>query len=271
MYAYNLDYNFKDNTNKKDKNSYKIMTFNINHGNNLKDKKDLKLFLDDINPDIIAYEAFPKENIKNDIIDYQNFLPDNEKKSDKSFNKCFISKPDNNIVLFSRLSIIESKSIKLQDDNYALFAKLEVKEGFPPLYIIVVNLNQVFPKSFEDDRKKQYDELINMLGITEKIKRSSDKSSIILLGSFNFPPDTKFARSLREGAKDNNGIMQEGYHYKDSFLEAGSGFEYTYHSYLPVTRIDQIYGNDSIEFTNHYTKWKWFSNHFPVIAEFKLK
>ena len=58
---------------------------------------------------------------------------------------------------------------------------------------------------------------------------------------------------------------------KDTFVEAGHGFGATYAGLWPMLRIDYVLAPDSFRPLTHKTSRLTHSDHYPVIAELKLK
>lgn len=79
----------------------------------------------------------------------------------------------------------------------------------------------------------------------------------ILAGDFNTPIDSAVAGSLRERATN-------------AYEQSGEGFRETWPVFLPLMKLDQIWGNANIDWHRCRHLWSLRSDHRPVVAEFEI-
>lgn len=80
---------------------------------------------------------------------------------------------------------------------------------------------------------------------------------LILAGDFNTPVDSAcFDRLRRHGA--------------NAFETAGEGYRETWPVFLPLLKLDQIWGNSRIHWERCRQFWSLRSDHRPVVAEFRV-
>ena len=94
----------------------------------------------------------------------------------------------------------------------------------------------------------------------EAIARRADEagsSPVLVLGDFNTPPDSAHFASLREK-------------HVRAFERSGAGFHATWPAFAPVLPLDQIWGNQWVDFRKcrlHHSK---LSDHCAVVAEISV-
>lgn len=83
-----------------------------------------------------------------------------------------------------------------------------------------------------------------------------DKSpyNVILCGDFNDTPSSAVYKMF-------SGKLSDG------FLQAGSGYMYTFNGLKKILRIDYIFASPSLSFVRYFSHQKPFSDHNPVVAE----
>lgn len=80
---------------------------------------------------------------------------------------------------------------------------------------------------------------------------------LILAGDFNTPIDSAVAGSLRQ-------------HATNAFEQSGEGFRETWPVFLPLMKLDQLWGNSQIQWHRCRHLWSLRSDHRPVVAEFEI-
>ena len=80
---------------------------------------------------------------------------------------------------------------------------------------------------------------------------------LILTGDFNTPIDSAVTSSLRQQARN-------------AFEQSGEGFRETWPVFLPLMKLDQIWGNRQIQWKRCRHLWSLHSDHRPVVAEFQI-
>jgi len=247
----------------------------INYSSDKKEIADLK---------IVSFNAkggqYGMKNIE-EYIDQQNadiifFQEDGEKRYKLKNLK---SKKTNYVVsIYSKYKIISQK--ELIRGNYEFFnayvdqSDIEIKGKtyrFINAYLQPFKFEKSMIKlegnSEEDERKLK--DIIKRLIPTFKlhqeqidiIKKNIDASPypVIVGGDFNSVPNSYEYYHLSEGLQD-------------AFLEAGKGSGTSFHDYKFPLRIDYIFTSKSIQpITYKVDRSVKISDHYPVVATFKLK
>lgn len=90
--------------------------------------------------------------------------------------------------------------------------------------------------------------------ILEMIER--EEIPVIIVGDLNSTPNNSVYRRLAEGRQD-------------VFRVAGSGWGMTYHTRLPMVRIDYILVGPEWEVADAFVPRVWLSDHLPVVASIR--
>ncbi len=90
----------------------------------------------------------------------------------------------------------------------------------------------------------------------ELFERRGDRP-LILAGDFNTPIDSAVADRLQQQATN-------------AFEESGEGFRETWPVFLPLMKLDQLWGNRQIQWKRCQHLWSLHSDHRPVVAEFQI-
>jgi endonuclease/exonuclease/phosphatase (EEP) superfamily protein YafD len=91
----------------------------------------------------------------------------------------------------------------------------------------------------------------------ELFERRGD-GPLILAGDFNTPIDSAVAGRLRQQATN-------------AFEQSGHGFRETWPVFLPLMKLDQLWGNRQIRWHRCRQLWSLHSDHRPVVAEFAIE
>lgn len=90
----------------------------------------------------------------------------------------------------------------------------------------------------------------------ELFERRGDRP-LILAGDFNTPIDSAVDDQLRQ-------------HATNAFEQSGEGFRETWPVFLPLMKLDQVWGNSHIRWHRCRHLWSLHSDHRPVVAEFTI-
>ncbi len=140
------------------------------------------------------------------------------------------------------------ESIRFQKDEYSLFDKeVESSKTYSTrIKGLISKLKKAYPL-----RVKQAQVIID--------HALTSPYPVIINGDLNDPP-TSYAYSMMN--KD----------FKDAFNEAKFGMSRTYAGKVPAGRIDYIFYNEGLAPTSFKTwKEKVISDHYPIIAEFRIR
>ncbi len=238
---------------KKDIADLKIVSFNTKNVQ-ISDKKAIEDYLNSQHADVVLLQEQSGDQI--------------------SFNGYKKGNTESLTPLFTKHEIIDEKRISLDSDSYTTQADIKIRGTiyrFINVYLHPFKFKKSMVKlngnSEEDEQKIK--NVIRKLIPTFKlhqeevtaIRKVVDESPypVIMAGDFNSVPNS-----------------YEYYHLsrdlKDAFVETGKGSATSFHDYKFPIRIDYVFSSPSI----HPVSYKVdrsvrISDHFPVIATFKLQ
>lgn len=227
------------------------------------------------------YEWIPEKGIETqmvefikskspDVISLQEYHP--HKNIDLSFFKYKFEKLSGNKVkygqaIFSQYPIINSGSVEFPNtSNNAIF--VDIVKGKDTLRIYNVHLQSLrIDANVEKLKQENTDWILKRVEQTFKMQqvqteiflkhKATSPYKMIICGDFN---NSAFSYVYKE-IKGN---------LKDAFQMAGNGFGRTYDfKFFPI-RIDFIFGEKEFEVTDFKTFDNKYSDHFPLLATFKL-
>lgn len=226
------------------------------------------------------YDWIPEKHVENTIVDFiklkapdilsiQEYHP--HKNIDFSFFKYKFEKLSGNKVkngqaIFSQYPIINSGSIEFPNtSNNAIF--VDIVKASDTLRIYNIHLQSMKIDANAELKQEDSERLLKRVEKTfemqqeqtELFLKHKDQSpyKMIICGDFN---NTAFSYVYKEVRGDLN----------DAFKEAGNGFGRTYElKFFPV-RIDYIFSDPEIEITSFKTYDNKLSDHYPIMARFKL-
>lgn len=226
------------------------------------------------------YDWIPEKHVENTIVDFiklkapdvlsiQEYHP--HKNIDLSFFKYKFEKLSGNKVkngqaIFSQYPIINSGSIEFPNtSNNAIF--VDIVKASDTLRIYNIHLQSMKIDANAELKQEDSERLLKRVEKTfemqqeqtELFLKHKDQSpyKMIICGDFN---NTAFSYVYKEVRGDLN----------DAFKEAGNGFGRTYElKFFPV-RIDYIFSDPEIEITSFKTYDNKLSDHYPIMARFKL-
>lgn len=139
------------------------------------------------------------------------------------------------------------QSLRLKERNFNFLLKSEFRNEsnkVNELKDILSRMHNAF-----DKRARQVDKLANHM--------ENCKYPIILCGDFNDSPVSYTYKTLTTNLND-------------SYKEAGVGLVYTYAGLWPAYRIDYILHSRNFQTKRFYSPRINYSDHYPVVAEYKL-
>jgi len=208
------------------------------------------------NPNIICLQEFDEgSNIQfiKDTYDYRYIFE----------GSTFIKKMP--LSIYSKYPIISSGSINFTDtSNGVIYVDLKINSDTLRVYNIHLQSLKVRPGSFKREVPTSLlarlgGSFANQLEQVKILKEHQSKSpyKCIISGDFN---TTQYSGAFRIASKG----------MKDSFIEKGNGYGTTYNfKFLPF-RIDFILADKDIEIIDHRNYNIEVSDHYPVMATFKL-
>lgn len=226
------------------------------------------------------YNWIPEKNVEKKIVDFirdkapdvisiQEYHP--HKNIDLSFYKHKFEKLSGNKTkygqaIFSQYPIINSGSVEFPNTaNNAIF--VDIVRHQDTIRIYNIHLQSMKIDANEELKQEDSERLFKSVKSTFRMQqeqaelfvehRNKCTYKVIVCGDFN---NTAFSYVYKE-------IKGDSY---DAFKESGNGFGRTYEfKFFPV-RIDYIFYDSDIELTAFKTFDEKLSDHFPIMARFKL-
>lgn len=177
------------------------------------------------------------------------------------------------VALNSKTKIINQKKLETSDTGTAFYADIQVENKI--IRVVNVYLNPFFfnkekvkPVENYTENKAKFKQILKKLIPTFKIhqdeiteiRKAIDDSPypVILAGDFNSVPNSYEYYTLGRGLTD-------------AFVEVGRGSSTTFHDYKFPIRIDYIFASPELRPINYRVdRTVKLSDHYPVIAEFKI-
>lgn len=227
------------------------------------------------------YDWIPEKGIENSIVNFikekapdvlsiQEYHP--HKNIDLSFFKYKYEKLSGNKTkygqaIFSQFPIINSGSIEFPNtSNNAIFVDIIKSTDTIRIYNIHLQSMKIDAK-VENLKQEDSERLLKRMEQTFEMQqdqaelflehKSKSPYKMIICGDFN---NTAFSYVYRQ-------IKGDLY---DAFKEAGNGFGRTYQFRFFPVRIDYVFYNPEIELTSFKTFDQKLSDHYPILARFKL-
>jgi len=258
-------FKFDDNSENLDTEAVSIMSFNTRGFN-----KNRQLNLE--NADSLILDFVTKENP--DIVCFQEFYYKMKRSGELSqypykFIDFVYGEHRGKVIpaLYSKHPIINVARVDFpKSANGAIYADILIEKDTVRLYNIHLQSFRIVP-DFQSIEKQKYRQVITKMKramqlqkqqagiIREHLAQSPYKTLIV--GDFNA---TQFSNTYNTLAKG----------FSDSFFKAGKGFGRTYDLNGYPMRIDYILGDENFEFTSHTNYDNKYSDHYPVMAGFKL-
>jgi endonuclease/exonuclease/phosphatase family metal-dependent hydrolase len=266
-------------------NQLKIISFNVrdfnlyNWTNNLNTEQEIIDFLKLQKADVICLqEYFTRESGKisrRDLLRQLSGTPYTHVYYLSGKNKMY----KHGIAIFSALPIIEKGVLLFENSrNVGIYADFLMNKDTVRIYNYHLQSIRFIKRNYDfiDTAKFEYSDkqVDEIKDISEKlhdgfIKRARQADMItasmerckypkILCGDFN---DTPISYAYQKISR----------HMKDAFIECGRGFGQTYRGVFPSFRIDYVLFSKEFECSGFSTLDRKLSDHFPLIAELRLK
>lgn len=251
--------------------SYNDRYFNIyNWNKDPKTAKNITKMINEENADIVCFQEFILDDTEETSVS-------SVKKELNNLTYSYVNKRKD-LAIFSKYKIIYSEEIRFDKATNAIAFYADIKVGDEIL--------RVFNCHLESNRfnNKDYDFINNIKlnseeqnidgakGITRRLRNAFKKRALqadMLKEMISNSPyrtivcmdmnDTPVSYAYRSTRGD----------LKDAFLSKGLGIGTTYIGEFPSFRIDYVFHNDNIECISFKTKKVKFSDHYPLIVEFR--
>lgn len=234
--------------------SFRVMTYNIHHGEGLDKKVDLE-----------RIAALIKRE-RADLVALQEVDRGTQRTSKRNFPSEFAE--------LTGMTCVFSNNYHFQGGEYgnAILSRYPVKQATNRLYKMLNEGEQrgllqvvldargrelVFMSTHIDFRKADEERLANTVEIRQAAA-SYNRKPVILCGDFNATPDSRTYAALSEA-------------FQDTWKLAGSGDGFTIPATKPTKRIDYIWlsKGSSLKPQNIQVVTSEASDHLPVVAEFR--
>ena len=253
-------YRFSSSNNETYDGQLDVMNFNVrlfNLYNWIPEKgieTDILDFLKDKSPDVLSIQEYhPHKNIDLSFFKYK-------------YEKLSGRKTKYGQAIFSQYPIVNSGSVEFPEtSNNAIF--VDIVKGSDTIRIYNIHLQSMKIDTKVELNQEDSERLLKRVEKTFEMQQEQTELflnhkkqcpyKMIVCGDFN---NTAFSYVYKEIKGD----------LKDAFKEAGNGFGRTYEfKFFPV-RIDYIFYNPEIELTSFKTFDSKLSDHYPIMARFKL-
>lgn len=218
--------------------------------------KDISKFIASESPDIIAFQDFYKAKGL-DLSAYPY-----------SFEKYKTKTSKTGIAIYSKFKIVNKGTIDFPNTyNNAIFSDIVINQDTVRVYAVHLESLKIIP-DVKKLQKEDQQKLINRVGKSfvkqqeqaDMLSESFESASLpkIVCMDMNNTPFSYVANQLLQ------------HNLKDAFVESGRGFGKTFDFDFMPLRIDVIFNESEIEnvdFKNYKLK---LSDHYPVMASFKL-
>lgn len=253
-------YKFSSSNNEVHDNQLDVMNFNVRLFN-LYDwipekgvETQIVDFLSDKSPDVLSIQEYhPHKNIDLSFFKYK-------------YEKLSGNKTKYGQAIFSQYPIVNSGSIEFPEtSNNAIF--VDIVKASDTIRVYNIHLQSLKIDAKVELKQEDSERLLKRVEQTFKMQQFQTELfllhkkqcpyKMIICGDFN---NTAFSYVYKEIKGDLN----------DAFKEAGNGFGRTYEfKFFPV-RIDYIFYQPELEITSFKTFDEKLSDHYPIMARFKL-
>jgi endonuclease/exonuclease/phosphatase family metal-dependent hydrolase len=289
VFAFHLFTSFEE---KKPAHSLRVMQWNVARLGQMNKKKsadysrsEIFKFIQEMNPDVLCMEEFlesnkPKEMEENipyisKTLNYPYyFFARDHKRRDKLY--------EHGVIIFSRYPILDTLRIRYESPDMQVLGEslihADIDVNGPRIRIFATHLQSLKFESedyfvLEKIAKVEDSAVSRSKGVLKKfrtayglrksqadlVRKEMDNSPYppIICGDFNDIPNSYTYFKIKGGRND-------------AFLKKGFGIGRTFTSLSPTLRIDYILADKRLE-TLQCKKWRvFYSDHFPLVADFKL-
>ncbi len=259
--------------------SYNSMLFDLyNWSKNKQSRNIILTSLAEENPDILCLQEFYTSEEKGDFNNVDTLTNLLSTKNSHIEYTTTLRKYDHwGIATFTKYPIVKKGKIEFdtRTNNLCIYSDVIINTDTVRIYnmhlqsISFSKANYKFMEAIQSDTGKIKDEVENSKSILRRIKKAfikranqaeivaahirSCKYKIILCGDFNDTPASFVYRTIKGDLRD-------------SFMEAGLGFEQTYAGSFPRFRIDYILHSSAFKCKNYYHLTETLTDHYPVVS-----
>ncbi|NEV93501.1 endonuclease/exonuclease/phosphatase family protein [Psychroflexus sp. YR1-1] len=253
---------FKDNAQEVTENTFKVMSYNVRLFNAYDwiDKEDVEQKISDFiakeSPDIVAFQDYKKAP---DLA--MNAFP-------YSFEKFKTTSSRIGIAIFSKYKIINKGSIDFPNThNNAIFADVLIQNDTLRVYAVHLESLKVIP-DVKELQKENHQKLISRVGKSFVKQQEQTKMLTENFETTHLPKIVCIDMNNTPFSYVANQLL--AHNLEDAFVESGQGLGKTFDfDFLPL-RIDAIFNEKSIQNINFKNYDLRLSDHYPIMASFKL-
>lgn len=217
---------------------------------------DIKSLITKEKPDIICFQEVGY-GMKRDFLDY----PYHYLKKIQGGNKVHLG-------IFSKYPIIQAETIHFPNSvNNGSYADILYKDGTVRIYNLHMQSLGVTPGTGVL-RSRSSDWLYRR--IIKSFKQQQRQAEMIAKHKALSPHKTILCGDFNNTQFSNVYHILKGAMF-DTFIEQGSGFGRTFDFLIIPFRIDFIFADDTFEVASHKNYDLKYSDHFPIMASFRLK
>ncbi len=239
----------------------KVMSFNVRYFNKFRNIEsetvfeDTQSFIATEDPDIICFQE-------------PDYLKRNEFKKYPHFFLKYIDTYGRGLLgIYSKYPIINKGMIAFpKTHSNASFADIVYKNDTIRVYNVHLESLGITPGN-RTLRKKRSDKVVRMLN--SAFKKQQEQAEILEKHITASPYKTLLCGDFNNNQFSNIYKTIKG-DFQDTFIEQGSGYGRTLYFHRIPVRIDFILADKSFEVTSHKNYDVKFSDHYPVMASFKL-
>ena len=236
--------------------SFRVMTFNIHHGEGLDGKVDLARIAEVIRrerADLVALQEVDKGVLRTDRRDLPAELATLTGMTCVFSNNFHFQGGEYGNAVLTRFPVLSATN-----SHYQMLRTNE-QRGILQLTLDVCGRRPTFMNTHIDYRRDDSERLLNVREIG-KLMTQSDKHDVILCGDFNAMPDSQVYQRLKTM-------------FSDTWELAGKVTGWTYPADNPQKRIDYIWISKTAQLAavNAYVSESTASDHRPLVVEMRFK
>ncbi len=233
--------------------SYNTNYFNNNYRNDTTVGDGIVAFVKDNDPDVVCFQEFSKSG--DNKFKYYPFKYVTPFSSDKSIQ-----------AIYSKYQIIANGSLNFPNTgNNAIYADIVINTDTIRVYNIHLQSLSIRPGSFKREAPQR---LFKRLGDSFIKQRQQAE---LIVAHFKDSPYRQIICADMNNSQYSNVFHEIKGDMQDSFKEKGKGYGSTYiFKFLPI-RIDFILMDKSIEIKAHRNFDEKLSDHYAIMASFRLK
>ena len=240
----------------------KVMSYNVRSFNRLAEdhsintKEKITQLIKQEKPDVVCFQEVGF-SMQPEFLDYPY-----------SYLKKILEGNKIHLGLFSKYPIVNAETINFENSiNNGSYADILFKGDTVRIYNVHMQSLGVTPGS-GNIRSKPVEDIYDR--VNHKFKRQMNQAKLIQQHKLSSPYPTLLSGDFNNTQFSSTYQLLRG-DMKDTFIEKGKGLGRTYDFLFVPFRIDFIFADNHFEILSHKNYDDKFSDHFPVMASFRLK